>query len=227
MTAAARRAGRNPDSVSLLAVIKYAPLSAVEELLACGERFQVAESRVQDAQRRKAALGPLAAKVEWRLIGHLQTNKAKQAVETFDAVDSIDSLHVAQALDKRLEGTQRKLPVLLQVKLTDRETQAGVAPGELAALLESVESLPRLKVNGLMGIAPQVEEPEKARPAFASLKKLFDRHFAGRPGAQLSMGMSHDFEVAIEEGSTMVRIGTALFASKSDAPVNRIKGGGQ
>ena len=224
VAAAARRAGRSPDSVSLLAVIKYAPLPAVEELLRCGQVTRVAESRVQDAQRRKAALGPLAQGLEWRLIGHLQTNKAKQAVETFDAVDSIDSLHVAQALDKRLEGTDRTLPVLVQVKLTQRETQSGTAPEEIPALLEALARLKRLRVNGLMGIAPQVEDPEKARPAFAGLKRLFDQHFAGRPGAQLSMGMSHDFEAAIEEGSTMIRIGSALFSPKSEASVIQQQG---
>lgn len=205
-------------------MIKYAPLAAVEELLASGQVARVAESRVQDAQRRKQALGPLAQKAEWRLIGHLQTNKAKQALETFDAVDSIDSLHAALALEKRLEGTDRILPVLVQVKLTERETQSGVTAKELPALLEELKKLKQLNVNGLMGIAPQVEHPEEARPAFAGLSRLFDRHFAGRPGAQLSMGMSHDFEVAVEEGATLVRIGSALFSPKSEASVIQQQG---
>ena len=218
MNAAARRVGRTPDSVSLLAVIKYAPLAAVSELLASSLPFDVAESRVQDAQRRRAQLGATGPRRHWRMIGHLQTNKAKLAVETFDAVDSVDSLRLAQELDKKLEASGKTMPVLLQVKLSDKQTQSGVASGELPALLEGVATLRHLRAEGLMGIAPDLAEIEAVRPYFRALKTLFDRHFAGRPGAQLSMGMSRDFEIAIEEGSTMVRIGSALFSSKSEAP---------
>ena len=214
MQAAAQRAGRRPDEVELLAVIKYAPIESVQELLAAGQVAQVAENRVQDAQRRKAALGDRATTVKWRMIGHLQTNKAKQAVELFDAVDSIDSLHVASALDRRLAVAGKTLPVLVQVKLTSQETQSGVAPEQLSQLLSQLESLSRLRVEGLMGIAANLQPVEEVRPHFRTLKKLFDRHFSGKPGARLSMGMSHDFEIAIEEGSTMVRIGSALFSSQ-------------
>jgi pyridoxal phosphate enzyme (YggS family) len=211
MYAAAKRAGRNPDEITLCAVTKYAPLEAVKELLASGEIKEAAESRVQDAQKRFSELGAPADQVRWRLIGHLQTNKAKQAVELFDAVDSVGSVHLAQALEKRCAAAGKTLPVLLQVKLTEKETQGGCAPEEIPALLAEVERLPHLKVEGLMGIAP--EEEEKIRPAFRTAKGLFDRFFASRTGATLSLGMSHDFETAIEEGSTMVRIGSSLFST--------------
>jgi PLP dependent protein len=227
MRAAAERVGRRPDAVSLLAVTKYAPLDAVKELLTSGDVAEAAENRVQDAQQRKRELGPLAEKVRWRLIGHLQTNKAKAAVETFDAVDSVDSVHCARALDKRLEAAAKTMPVLLQIKLTAKETQSGLPPEQLERTLAEIEkTCPTLSVRGLMGIAPDVERAEEARGAFKTLKGLFDRHFAGRPGAQLSMGMSRDFEVAIEEGSTMVRIGSALFSpDESEASLKSNKGG--
>lgn len=211
MYTAATRAGRNPDAVTLLAVTKYAPLEAVRELLASGEIKETAESRVQDAQRRKLALGALAGEVRWRMIGHLQTNKAKPAIETFDAIDSVDSLHCAQAIDKRLAEAGKTMPILIQVKLSERATQSGIAPDRLDETLAGLKAFPQLKLRGLMGIAPDIEPVEAVRPHFQALKALFDIHFAGRPGAQLSMGMSRDFEIAIEEGSTMVRIGSALF----------------
>jgi pyridoxal phosphate enzyme (YggS family) len=208
MYTAATRAGRTPDEITLCAVTKYAPLEAVKELLASGEVKNAAESRVQDALKRKQELGALGEKVRWRFIGHLQTNKAKQAAESFDAVDSVDSLKLAQALSNRLERT---LPVLIQVKLTEKQTQGGAAPEETAKLVEEVARLPHLKVEGLMGIAP--EAADQVRPSFKKLKSLFDAIFAGQRAATLSMGMSHDFETAIEEGSTMVRIGSALFTT--------------
>lgn len=223
--AAAKRAGRRPDDVELLAVIKYAPVESVRELLAAGRVSQVAENRVQDAQRRKSALGAAADRARWRMIGHLQSNKAKQAVELFDAVDSLDSLPLALALERKLEASDRTLPALVQVKLTGRETQTGVLPDELPALLRELEKLPHLKIEGLMGIAPLVEHAEEARPHFRKLKRLFDQHFAGRPGARLSMGMSRDFEVAIEEGSTMVRIGSALFEESASTSETASQGG--
>jgi len=211
MYAAAERAGRNPDEISLCAVTKYAPLEAVKELLASGEIKEAAESRVQDAQKRFQELGPLAGKVRWRLIGHLQTNKAKQAVELFDAIDAVDSVHLAEALEKRCAAAGKTMPVLLQVKLTEKQTQSGCKPDDIPKLLREVERFPHLKVEGLMGIAPEAEE--EIRPAFKNAKRLFDGLFAGRKDARLSLGMSHDFETAIEEGSTMVRIGSLLFST--------------
>src|SRR5208282_3593686 len=129
------KAGRDPNSVALVAVTKYAKQEQVLELLKSGLIREVAESRVQDAQARKSGLGEMAKGVAWRLIGHLQSNKAKKALEVFDAVDSLDRLKLAEALEKGLAGTDRRLPVLIQVKLSDQQTQSGVAPDEVAGLL--------------------------------------------------------------------------------------------
>ena len=203
------RAQRKADGFVIVAVTKYAALEQVRELLSSGLVAEVGENRVQDAERKKEALGDLAGKVRWRLIGHLQTNKAKKAVEVFDAVDSVDSEKVAKALDAAAAQSGKKLPVMLQVKLTDRETQSGVPPEELPALIESVRRLPNLELTGLMGIAPDLDPVESVRPSFRALRELRDRHL---PGGKLNMGMSRDFEVAIEEGADLVRIGTQIFA---------------
>ncbi|MDE2492176.1 MAG: YggS family pyridoxal phosphate-dependent enzyme [Elusimicrobia bacterium] len=213
MRAAAQRAGRDPDAVTLVAVTKYAGLGDVRALLETGLVSEAGESRVQDAERRKAELGELAGKVRWRLIGHLQTNKAKKAATVFDAVDSVDSERVAAALDAAREG-MTPLPVMVQVKLTDKESQFGVAPEELPGLLEALKKYPRLKVEGLLGIAPDVEPVEAARPAFKLLRELRDRRL---PGGKLNMGMSRDFEIAVEEGADLVRIGTQIFSQPSPA----------
>ncbi|MDX6771056.1 MAG: YggS family pyridoxal phosphate-dependent enzyme [Elusimicrobiota bacterium] len=214
MRAASLRSGREADAVSLVAVTKYAPLESVRALLEQGLAAEVGENRVQDAERKKAELGALAGRARWRLIGHLQTNKAKKAVGVFDAVDSVDSERVAAALDAALAGTDRVLPVLVQVKLTGKETQAGVAPDELPGLLEALKKYPRLRAEGLMGIAPEVEPLEAVRPSFRLLRGLRDRCL---PGGKLSMGMSRDFEVAIEEGADLVRIGSQIFTQPSPA----------
>jgi len=211
---ASERAKRNPDAIRLVAVTKYADLASVRALLDSGLVAEVGESRVQDAERKKLALGDLSDKVRWRLIGHLQTNKAKKAVSVFDAVDSVDSEKVAAALDSALADTNVKLPVMVQVKLTDRETQSGVAPEGLAALLETLKKYPRLEAEGLMGIAPDVEPLEAVRPSFRMLRELRDRHL---PQGLLNMGMSRDFEVAVEEGADLVRIGSQIFTQQSQA----------
>ena len=214
MRAAALRAKREPDAVRLVAVTKYASLDDVQVLLNTGLVTDVGENRVQNAEKRKSALRQTGSKVRWHMLGHLQTNKAKKAAEVFDAVDSLDSEKVAKSLDEALKGSTKTLPVMVQVKLTERETQSGVAPGELGALLESLKKYERLKVEGLMGIAPDVEPVEAVRPSFRALRELRDRHL---PGGQLSMGMSHDFEIAIEEGADQVRIGTQIFFQPSPA----------
>lgn len=212
MHAATVRSGREPDATRLVAVTKYAPLDLVRELIAKGFVAEVGENRVQDADKKKTELGELAGKVRWRLIGHLQTNKAKKAVQTFDAVDSVDSIKIAAALDAALAGTNRVLPILVQVKLTDKESQSGVDPADLPGLLEALKTLARLRVEGLMGIAPDVTPLEAVRPSFRLLRELRDRHL---PGGKLSMGMSRDFEIAIEEGADLVRIGTQIFSQPS------------
>lgn len=211
MRAAAERAGRDPEGVSLVAVTKYAPLDAVRELLDSGLVSEVGENKVQDAAAKREALGPLSNRARWRLVGHLQTNKAKKALEVFDSLDSLDSLKLAEALEKALTGTARKVPALVQVKLSDRETQSGVSPEALPELLGALKAYPHLEVLGLMTIAPHLEPLESVRPHFARARGLFERFFSDTPGAVLSMGMSRDFELAVEEGATQVRIGSAIF----------------
>lgn len=214
MRAAALRAKREPDAVRLVVVTKYASLEDVQVILNTGLVAEVGENRVQNAEKKKLALRQQGSKVRWHMLGHLQTNKAKKAVEIFDAIDSVDSEKVAAALDAALAGSDKKLAVMVQVKLTDRETQSGVAPSELGALLEALKKYGRLKVEGLMGIAPDVESVEAVRPSFRALRELRDRHL---PGGLLSMGMSHDFEIAIEEGADQVRIGSQIFFQPSPA----------
>lgn len=210
MDAAAARANRDGGAIGLVVVTKYAPLTAVRDVLNSGRVLEVGENRVVDAEKKKLELGALAGKVRWRLIGHLQTNKAKKAVSTFDAVDSVDSAKLAAALDTAMTGSDRKLPVMIQVKLSERETQSGIAPADLPGLIEEVRKRPNLELQGLMGIAPHVEPLEAVRPSFRLLRQLRDEHL---PGGKLSMGMSRDFEIAIEEGADLVRIGTQIFAT--------------
>lgn len=209
MTAAAARSNRDAGKVGLVVVTKYASLEAVKEALSSGRVTEAGENRVQDAEKRQLELGPLAKTVRWRLIGHLQTNKAKKAVQVFDAVDSVDSAKVATALDAALGGSDRKLPVMIQVKLSERQTQSGVSPEGLPGLIEEVRKRPNLELQGLMGIAPHLEPVEAVRPSFRLLRELRDAHL---PGGKLSMGMSRDFEIAIEEGADMIRVGTQIFA---------------
>ncbi len=210
MNAAAARTNRDGRAISLVVVTKYASLEAVKEALSSGRVLEVGENRVQDAEKKKRELGDLAGKVRWRLIGHLQTNKAKKAVQTFDAVDSVDSAKLAAALNGAMTGSDRKLPVMIQVKLSERETQSGITPAELPGLIEEVRRCGNLELQGLMGIAPNVEPLEAVRPSFRLLRELRDKHL---PHGKLSMGMSRDFEVAIEEGADLVRIGTQIFAT--------------
>ncbi len=207
MASAASRTNRDARAIDLVAVTKYASLEAVKEALSSGRLTEVGENRVQDAEKKKLELGALAGTVRWRLIGHLQTNKAKKAAAVFDAVDSVDSERVAKALNDARTGS--KLPVMIQVKLTDKDTQSGVAPEELPGLIEAVRKLPNLELTGLMGIAPDLEPVEAVRPSFRLLRELRDRHL---PGGRLNMGMSRDFEIAIEEGSDLIRVGTQIFA---------------
>ena len=210
MNAAAARTNRDGGSIALVVVTKYASLEAVKDALSSGRVHEAGESRVQDAEKKKLELGALAGKVRWRLIGHLQTNKAKKAVQTFDAIDSVDSAKLAAALDQAMTGSERKLPVMIQVKMSTSQTQFGVAPDELPELIEAVRKLPHLELQGLMGIAPNAEPLEAVRPSFRLLKTLRDEHL---PNGKLSMGMSRDFEIAIEEGADLIRIGTQIFAT--------------
>ena len=176
------------------------------------------ENRVQEAEDKILELGREAAR--WHLVGHLQSNKAGRAVQLFDCIHSLDSVELAKRLDRLCVTEGRKdLPVLIQIDLGGEETKTGIDPRELPALLETIGGCPRLRLNGLMTLPPYFENPDCARPYFKTLRQLRDKlqpqdHFGGRTG-ELSMGMSHDFEIAIEEGATMVRIGTAIFGERN------------
>ncbi len=216
MEAAAARVGRDPSEVELLAVTKQASVDAIEQGLRSGLMRHLGANRVQDAVSKKRQLEQRGVSAVWRMIGHLQSNKAKPALECFDSVDSLDSIRLAERLDSALAGSGRRLPVLVQVKWTQRQSQSGVAPDDVGEFLSRCRRLARLDVRGLMAIAPMLDPVELVRPYFRKMKELFDRLFP--PGATaervLSMGMSRDFEIAVEEGATRVRIGAALFGAR-------------
>jgi PLP dependent protein len=207
---ACARAGRSPDDVLLIAVSKTMDVERVRLAIAAGVAA-LGENRVQEAKEKIEALG---RPVPWHLIGSLQTNKARDAARLFDWIHSVDRLELARELSRRAE---RVLNILLQVNLGDEPQKGGVAPAELKRLHELVAALPNLKVRGLMAIPPATLQPEQARPFFRQLREL--REQLGLE--HCSMGMSADFEVAIEEGATMVRVGTAIFGPR--AP----RGGGE
>jgi pyridoxal phosphate enzyme (YggS family) len=204
---ACARAGRSPDHVLLIAVSKTMEVERVRLAIAAGVAA-LGENRVQEAKEKIEALG---RPVPWHLIGSLQTNKARDAARLFDWIHSVDRLDLAQELSRRAHGAERPLDVLLQVNLGDEPQKGGVAPAELKRLHEMVAGLPNLRVRGLMAIPPATEQPEQARPYFRRLRELRDELAL----EHCSMGMSADFEVAIEEGATMVRVGTAIFGARA------------
>lgn len=213
LRAAESRAGRAPGSVTLVAAVKTVTAETVARAVALGLR-DLGENRVQEAEAKVARVGRAAAR--WHMIGHLQRNKAGRAVELFDRVHGVDDLELASALSRRAVTAGRVLPVLIEVNVSGEASKFGVAPEGLPALLEAVAALPGLALDGLMTIGAPVERPADARPAFARLRTLRDdseRRLA-RALPELSMGMSGDFEVAVEEGSTLVRVGTALFGPR-------------
>ena len=210
---AAARAGRDPDAVTLVAVSKTVEADRVQAAIDAGLTI-LGENRVQEA----ATKVPATRGATWHLIGPLQSNKAGRAVELFDVVESVDSLDLARRLD-RLAGERRPgspLPVLLQVNVADDPAKAGFTPGAAAAALAEILALPNLRVGGLMTIGALVASPEAARPTFRGLRALADALRGAQPGlgAVLSMGMSDDFEVAVEEGATIVRVGRAIFGDR-------------
>jgi PLP dependent protein len=218
---AAARAGRSKDDVTLVGVSKRQPAEAVAELVTaglahCAENFvQEARDKIPRVADQLAAAGRPAPR--WHLIGRLQSNKAKLAVALFDVIEVVDRTELARALDAHAEAAGRTLEVLLQVNVSGEAQKGGADPGALPALARAVASLPRLRLAGLMAIPAPTERPEEARPAFARLRELRDALCASEPGLTLpalSMGMSADYEVAIEEGATIVRVGTALFGAR-------------
>ncbi len=209
--AAARRAGRDPDLVTLIGVTKTVDAARVKEAVRAGLR-DVGENRVQEAESKRAALEGLD--VRWHLIGHLQSNKASRAAGLFDCIHSVDRDDLAARLDRAAAGGA-PLPVLVQVDLGREPTKHGVVEQELAALVDRLRRLSHLKLSGLMTIPPEADDPEASRPYFRRLRELRDglRAAAGDL-PDLSMGMTGDFEVAVEEGATLVRVGRALFGER-------------
>jgi pyridoxal phosphate enzyme (YggS family) len=219
INAAARSAGRNSDEITLIAISKTFPAESIREAYASGLRI-FGESRVQEFAGKAEALNDLQ-NVEWHMIGHLQTNKAAKAVQLFHTVDSLDSLHLAEKLNSAAEELGKKLPVLIEINVGGEAAKTGIAPDsqELENILQAASRLTHLEIRGLMTVPPFTENPEGARPIFQRLRQLRDqiaaRNLPSVSMKVLSMGMSHDFEVAIEEGSTCVRVGTAIFGERN------------
>ena len=219
IVAACERAGRQSSEITVVAVSKTVPTARVREAIEAGVRT-LGESRVQEAADKISELKPLSAErnVQWHLIGRLQSNKARRAVELFDAIHSVDDLKLAERLDRLAAESGKRLPIFIEVNLGGEESKTGVATYEVLPLCEQIGKLPNLELKGLMAVPPFSDNPEDARPFFRRLRRLRDEaRLAGAAGesfSDLSMGMSDDFEIAIEEGATFVRIGTALFGAR-------------
>ena len=210
---AADRAGRRPEEITIVAVSKTFPAGAIRAAYDAGLRA-FGENRVQEFEAKQPGLAGVEA--TWHLIGHLQTNKVRRAAHLFDRVDTVDSLALAQKLDSAAATEKKRVPVLIEVRLGDEATKSGVAAGDLAVLADGVRALAHVELRGVMTIPPYCDDPENARPYFRKLRELRAglTNRVGHALPVLSMGMSHDFEIAIEEGATEIRIGTALFGPR-------------
>lgn len=215
MNEACQRSRRDPDSVRLVAITKTRSLSEIRTAVDAGVH-ELGENRVQEAESKADALG---SGVRWHLVGHLQQNKARKAVLLFEMIHSLDSFELGRRLDRAAAEIDKVQSVLIQVDLAGEETKFGLPEKDLVETLESLADLPRLRVEGLMILPPYRDDLEEVRPYFRRLRELaFEARERGLSlGSELSMGMSHDFEVAIEEGATFVRIGTALFGPRPPA----------
>lgn len=215
----ARRAGRDPSEIQLMAVSKTFPAEAVREAYTAGLRL-FGENRVQEFAAKAEALRDLRD-AKWHMIGHLQTNKSMKAAELFDEVDSVDSLRLAEKLNAATGQIGERLPVLIEINIGGEEAKSGVAPGsaELERMLQAAPKLEHLEISGLMTVPPFNEDPEASRPFFRKLRELRNniasKHLPAVRMSTLSMGMSHDFQIAIEEGSTCVRVGTGIFGERA------------
>ena len=210
---ACRRANRSENEVALMAVTKVHPVEMIIEAHAAGQRL-FGENRVQEFQEKSLCVKDLPG-AEFHLIGPLQSNKTTKAAELFDAIDAVDSLRIAQRLNSTAQALSKKLPILIEVKLSHEESKHGLEPAELPTLLTAIEELDSIEAVGLMTVPPWSEDAEPARPYFRELRRLRDESLARFPRlTQLSMGMSNDFPVAIQEGSTCIRIGTAIFGRR-------------
>ncbi len=211
---AARRAGRDPSDITLLAVSKNMSAQHIGEAWKAGLRF-FGESRIQEAESKLSA--SKWPGTEWHLIGHLQTNKAKKALDIFDVIESVDSLRLAEHLERLAAERNKKVRCFVEIKTSPEPSKQGLDPNELERLLDvTTERCPHLILEGLMTVAPYNDDPEKARPFFRQTRELLEKHRDRfhNESPRLSMGMSHDFEAAIEEGTHLIRIGTALFGQR-------------
>jgi PLP dependent protein len=212
---AAGRAGRSPSSVRLVAVSKTFPIESIRAAAAAGQ-IDFGENKVQEGQSKILAAGSLP--LRWHLIGHLQSNKARRAAAVFDVIHSIDSADLLRKVDSAAAAEGRHLDVLIQVDLALEPTKHGAAEADVPAIVEAALACKAVNLAGLMALPPAVEEPGAARPYFTALRQLRDALIAGGVPAshlaELSMGMSHDFEVAVEEGATLVRVGSAIFGER-------------
>jgi len=212
IAAACARAGRDVNSVTLLAVSKSHPPETIRAAVECGQ-IHFGENKIQEA---KAKIPLCPGKARWQFIGHLQSNKVRDAVELFEMIQGVDSLAIAQEISKRAVQAGKTMPILIEVNVAGEASKFGYAPEKLLAELNELNSLPKIEIHGLMAIPPFAPVAEKARPYFKKLRelKVECEKILGAPLPHLSMGMSGDFEVAIEEGATMVRVGTALFGER-------------
>jgi PLP dependent protein len=211
---AAERSGRRPEEVVLVAVSKTFPAEAIRAAYDAGVRA-FGENRVQEWEAKQPELTDL--KPSWHLVGHLQSNKARRASRLFDWIDSVDDAALATKLDDAAGETNEWLAVLIEVQIDPTETKSGVAQVDLPVLADAIVQMPHLQLRGLMAIPPFAEDPRDARPYFRRLRRLRDdlEQQFGRSFPELSMGMSHDFEIAIEEGATQVRVGSAIFGERA------------
>ncbi len=217
--AAARRAGHAPEEVTLVAVSKTHPAALVREAAAAAGLSDFGENRVQEAEAKIADLKSEAPHLRWHLIGHLQPNKARRAARLFDLIHTVDSAALVERLERICaEEARASLDVLVQVDLAGEETKSGVTEDELPAVFETLKGCERVRCRGLMLLPPFYEDAERVRPFFRKLRGLRDelrgRGMFGEGAGELSMGMSHDYEVAVEEGATLVRVGTAVFGER-------------
>jgi pyridoxal phosphate enzyme (YggS family) len=213
MRAACDRAGRAPETVTLLAVAKHQPPEAVSAVAALGVGF-IGENRVQEARLK---IPQCPGRLRWHMIGHLQTNKVCDAVELFTMIESVDSLRLAEEISKRAALAAKTIPILLEVNVAGEASKFGYPPARLLEELLQLNGLPRIELHGLMCVPPAKPLAEQVRPFFRELRELKTRceEVLGASLPHLSMGMSGDFEVAIEEGATLIRVGTALFGARS------------
>jgi len=214
---AAERSRRSPDDITIVAISKTFPVDSVSEAVAAGQ-LVFGENRIQEAEA-KIRFFAESHGIEWHLVGHLQSNKARRAAELFQVIHSLDSPQLAAKLSGACRAMGKQISVLLQVDLGREATKFGVDEAEVRDLVSAVLRMDGLRLNGLMIIPPYLEDPEQVRPYFARLRELRDNLEKEQPGClgqrHLSMGMSHDFEVAVEEGATVIRVGTAIFGSRA------------